>query len=143
MVCMDSCPAQLAPGGAEIFKKNSSLKKKRGGWGGGEKKNQKKVLVKHSLLKNLLCLWKPEQASPSPPVELAQQAAAEAVSLHGCGNCRAIRNKKASKCRSKQTSKGVSSWDTTALDNLAQLTQMRSTAAIFRLRAVFYLAAAL
>lgn len=42
----------------------------------------------------------------------------------------------------KQASKGVSSWSTTALENVAQLMQMRCMAAIFRLHVVFYLAAA-
>jgi len=140
---MGSSLAQLTAGAAEVFKKIHSL------WGGGRKEEKKKRRKRKTrkkkkrkkrswqskvYKKRILHLRKPEPAPPSPPAEFAKQAAGEAVSLPGCGNCRGIRNKEHTNAGiNKEAGKGVSSWSTTALENLAQLTQIRRTAAIFRL----------
>lgn len=127
--------------------------KKRGGGGGEEKKKNKKVLVRQSLPKNLsmeeICLYRrnvcgnQNKLLHQPQLNWPSRQLRKLSPWVGMGIAERSETKKASKCRNKQTSKGVSFWGTTALDNLAQLTQLRSTAAIFRLRAVFYLAAAL
>lgn len=128
MLFMARSLTQLAPEPAEVSKKIPSLKKKMEK-SGKMNRSVKKSLNKAKFTKEMQCVRKAAPA-PTPPCECAKQAGREASSPLGEGwESQRDQERGASQGRDKQTSsQGVSSRSTTALENSAQLTQIRRTA---------------